>query len=450
MCPPSHQADSHQPANPLSFVSELSDFASSTGLHLLHLNIQSLSMKVYELDLILKQANYDIVLISETHITLDSHPRSFYSNSNFTMLRRDKSRHSGGLIAFVKDHLKVAAPDIHEDISDFDCISFIIQINSTRMNFVACYKPPCFDNTRFLDELEDILLSLDQSDPTFIVGDLNMDLLSDNGEKLRQFIQANHLANFIDKPTRTATRVISDNQQSATSQTLIDVILHNSDRIKSTSSINCSFSDHNFIVVKILTTHLAPHQPRAIMSRKLNRDKLDQLQILFSLHPAPHFNRILSNEDNWLNIKSHILQQLDTIAPLVKITIKHSAVHPWIDDDLRFLKHARDLAYKKYKISNNNDDFLWYKHCCQTHDKSLNNKMITFFSTCKLNNFNSPSQFWKFHSSLVNIKSCQTNKPTILSINHNSNIYTDPYDIANLFNKHFTYIKSQSTATLNE
>ena len=43
-----------------------------------HLNIKSLGKKIYELYLILKHAYYDIVLISETHITLDSHPRSFY------------------------------------------------------------------------------------------------------------------------------------------------------------------------------------------------------------------------------------------------------------------------------------------------------------------------------------------------------------------------------------
>ncbi len=112
--------------------------------------------------------------------------------------------------------------------------------------FICAYKPPDVCNASFLDYLQDIILGLDQNSPLFIVGDLNMDLKSKNGNDLNCFMINNDYKNFVTQYTRIKTNYYKKKDKFITSKTLIDVVIHNKNNIQNIMNINCPYSDHKF------------------------------------------------------------------------------------------------------------------------------------------------------------------------------------------------------------
>ena len=68
------------------------------------------------------------------------------------------------------------------------------------------------------------MFSLNPDEPTFIIGDLNMNLLNKDGVTLKEFLLNNNLVNMVDKPTRVQTNLYKKNYKYLTSRTLIDVM----------------------------------------------------------------------------------------------------------------------------------------------------------------------------------------------------------------------------------
>ena len=110
--------------------------------------------------------------------------------------------------------------------------------------------------------------------PLFIVGDLNLDLLADVGIPLKQVMDNYQLRNYVEKPTRTAHRVMNRTHKAIRrsilkqadsaapsfaeqlsihrhSSTLIDVILHNGNLVEDSDVLGCPYSDHKFVVASL-------------------------------------------------------------------------------------------------------------------------------------------------------------------------------------------------------
>lgn len=160
---------------------------------------------------------------------------------------------------------------------DFELLHLQLMINGIVTNFICSYKPPSDVCCEYLSYVEDFLFSLNMELPLFIVGDLNMDLLSDRGSELSKFLYNNSLRNFVDKPTRTATvkswDVSSSCYVNKTSSTLIDVIIHNAGLVQSTDVFDCPFSDHKFVCASLKIDPVIDNNVE-ILGRNLSAKKL--------------------------------------------------------------------------------------------------------------------------------------------------------------------------------
>ena len=80
-----------------------------------------------------------------------------------------------------------------------------------------------------------------------------MDLNSQHGKLLQDFMADFILTNFVKESTRVQTRLSRKNFNSCfrESSTLLDVILHNDILITDTLVIGCPFSDHKFVAASI-------------------------------------------------------------------------------------------------------------------------------------------------------------------------------------------------------
>ena len=101
-------------------------------------------------------------------------------------------------------------------------------------------------------------------------GQTNMNFLN--------FINGNHLFNSVLEPTRIADRFFQGKNILVHSETLIDVVLHNSDLIKETKVIDCTFSDHNYVVTKLNLIRLA-EKPKRIIGRNISSKNLNRIKV---------------------------------------------------------------------------------------------------------------------------------------------------------------------------
>jgi hypothetical protein len=168
------------------------------------------------------------------------------------MLRRDKSRKECGLLVFIKKEYEITKRDLG-DLNEFkiDYIFFQLKIKKQIYNFISCYKPPHLNDIEFCNDLEDLIYNFNFNDHLFIIGDLNMNLLDKNNNQLDILIKNNNLSNYVEEPTRIATIFHEKEKKFTTSETLIDVIIHNNDLINICKVIDCPFSDHRFVLVNL-------------------------------------------------------------------------------------------------------------------------------------------------------------------------------------------------------
>ena len=99
---------------------------------------------------------------------------------DFELIRRDRCRRGGGILVFVNKRHTLLSTTIH---ADFESIVLKLKVGNRIANFIISYCPR-FGHPGFIDHLEDLLLAIDSLSPTFIIGDLNHNLLTHRGKPL--------------------------------------------------------------------------------------------------------------------------------------------------------------------------------------------------------------------------------------------------------------------------
>jgi hypothetical protein len=404
---------------------------------------------LHEIDNILNSKIFDIISLNESKLD-SSFSKSFYLNIDYFILRRDKTRKEGGLIVFIRKEYEISKKDLGESNEfNIDYIYFQLKIKKQYFNFISSYKQPHLNDTEFCEILEDLIYNFNYNDSMLIMGDLNINLFNKDNNKLLNFINNNNMTNYVDKPTRVATIYHENNNTHTTSETLIDVILHNNYLINNCNVIDCPFSDHKFIMVN-LKIHKLKFEKKSIIARNLTTENLNKISYEYNQINFDIFHSCSSVNDKWDILEEDLLNILNKIAPEKKIMIKSLDSFPWIDDDLRYIQFLRDSNYKKWKITNTTDDYLIYKDLRLIYDKKYNSNMLEYFKTTCPKDFKNSKKFWQFYSTHMPIKSDKSGKQNFNIIKHGSIVAEDPMSIGNLFNSFFTSLSSSSTANLDD
>ena len=137
---------------------------------------------------------------------------------------------------------------------------------------------------------------------------------------------------------------------------------------------------------------------------------------------------------------------LDTYAPLKRVKkykLKFKS-KPWITLGLQ-----KSIPVKKNKLLTNfiNKKNTILKEECHTNYKKYRNLLSTLMNKSKQayydryfeKNWKNIKNTWKGIKSLISLKTVSSSIPTVLSLDNRGTI-TNPYDIANTFNKYFASI----------
>jgi hypothetical protein len=274
-----------------------------------------------------------------------------------------------------------------------------------------------------------------------LIGDLNHDLLSNNGNNLLSLMSSYNFTNFNNKPTR-----ISND-----STTLLDVLFANCDNIISNSDVfDCPFSDHRFLVAALNIDSISSGSV-TIETRQLNDEKISLISNKLSIDHMLSLTRLVDNsDDKFYAFTKSILDVLNEIAPLKQIRLRNRNL-PWVDYELRLYLSLRDKVYSIARLFDKSHE-IWNKfRCIRNYCKTLfRRKMADYFQKKTIETKSDSRKFWSFQKSIIKTKKSSDVQPIPNILDADGNSHSDQLEIANIFNKSFTNIKIDLTKPVNE
>ena len=167
-----------------------------------YLNINHLRNKIIDLRHILQQIGLEYISISETKLDEQFPDTQFkIEGYHYPPFRRDRTRHGGGLMVFVKSDIIVTRLAEHEP-QEIECICTKITIAEMHWIIFSIYRPPSSGSS--LDSFLTVLhQAVDKAITKFknivIVGDMNINTLgySSSLNKLSEFCNTLDLHDLI-------------------------------------------------------------------------------------------------------------------------------------------------------------------------------------------------------------------------------------------------------------
>ena len=364
---------------PTNNENDLWNVFRNRGLHLLHININSILPKIDEL----REKLDKTVLDGE--IAIDG----------YQLIRADRNRSGGGVACYMKSNFGV---DIRKDFSDdIENIFFDILIPNSKPILVGIvYRPP--DQSGFLDKLSNAINNTTNFDSqeVYILGDFNINLINTktsttNGiRQYKQFCSLHGLKQLILNPTH-----ITEN-----TSTLLDHVLTNShDKVSQSGVINVGISDHQltYCTRKISRTKSNEHKYITIRSLK-NYTKDIFIAALNSIN-FPDYSKYGNVDESYEDLTKKISEVIDNIAPLKKIRVRNNT-QEWYDDEIRQAIKKRDKFFAIFKNTKLCDDNVRYKKARNHVQSMIKRKKRQFYVDKLKDNVGKPKELWKTLKSL--------------------------------------------------
>ena len=135
----------------------------------------------------------------------------------FSILRKDRTRHGGGVALYIRETLPFK--HLSQMDSNLEALWIKLQMKNVKSGYVCViYRPPNSPPT-FFDELNDVMHNvIDNADEIILLGDLNCDMCSTKADPLANKLQTVMSGYLFDQLIDIPTRITS------TSNTIIDHI----------------------------------------------------------------------------------------------------------------------------------------------------------------------------------------------------------------------------------
>ena len=439
---------------------ECSDFRlkypdSNSNLSFLHLNVGSLAKHYDNINSFLTNLNFSFKVMgfTETRILETSIPHNL-NFSDYSPIINKTEASAGGTALFISSDLNF------EERSDLSKICYYkkelessfceIKFKHETNIIVGCiYKHPTMkiDNFQF-NHFIPLLQTLSKENKNIVLlGDFNINLLNYGlVNSVNMFVdsfQSHFLIPSISLPTR-----ITDSTSS-----LIDNILFTPTKFKATSgNLLAGISDH---LPQFLIFENKISSNTKILYRNWKKFNRDQFTNHFK---SINWDQVLDIEKgdaensftNFFNSVNALVDQYAPLKSLSKSKIKKSH-KPWITKGILTSIHKRDKLLKAY-IKERDQTVKTEKHY---QYKLYRNQIVKVIRASKINhykeyfnsNLKSSKMVWKGVAELINSKNIPTNSSTI-SLNTNGTKLTDPSDVANAFNIHFTTVANKIRETI--
>lgn len=406
------------------------------GLHFLHLNIRSLLPKHDELCLLAKQSNADIICLSETWLD-NSVFDSEISINGYTVVRRDRNRHGGGVCIYIRNTLSF---NIRDDLEHSDLEALFIDILLPKSKPILCgviYRPP--KQTDFYNILETVLLSCSSfnSQENVILGDFNTNVSKTStscplSRSLKSLCSLFSFKQLIHAPTR----IFSE------SSSIIDLILASDPQnISQSGVIDCSLSDHQLIFCtrKLCRSKSGNHNTVFLRSLKnYNKEAFQQHLV------GTDWSSVLLCENvhnAWNSFKHIFTSAIESVAPLKQVRIKQRT-EPWISSEI--LQHIvnRDKAYNIFKQHKSEENLKAFREIRTKTQILISKAKKNYFKTTIEENKHDSKNIWK-NLKILGMPTKKSSSSGNIGLAINDEICFDRLSVAEKFNSFYTSVASK-------
>ena len=399
------------------------------GLHTFYANARSIVNKLDLLELEMSQRNYDLIVLTETHLDHSILDSEIFP-SHYTVFRKDRTtsgRHGGGVLIAVRDCIPPTLRVTHQCESELLFIDLLFS-HKRRITLGVFYRPPGGD-TKPLEDLRICIQELNSSAELILLGDFNLPDIdwscnralhqSDIYVHLIDIIQDNFLTQLVREPTRN--------------QNILDLVISTSPDIVDRLLVGDCFSDHRSLSFRILCS---PYVQRKSQKLLFSYSKTDWTQLKSLLSYIPWSCAFFDDDIdyNWSCWKDLLFTAMDQCIPLCQSKRKSNA--PWITKDLINLCRKKKSLYSKARKSAN--PVLWekYRNLNNAVKRECNQARWTYIinMASELDFSGDSKPFWNY------VKRKRNGTNNLVSLNVGDEVLTDDSSIASSLNSYFSSV----------
>ena len=332
-----------QPRNSCPTVNPLQHELIKSNLKIGFLNVCHLLNKKHDIEDYILSHKVDIMMLAETFLTT-SVSDDILRIQNYTLVRRDRPTHGGGLAAYVRDHLRAR---IVKADSQVEMLMLEVSGQRSKVLLGGVYRPPGTP-VQFWQDLTnalDTVISTLPTSPLVLVGDFNVDVSSRDSPQLNSLLHLCNsfdIKNQVDSPTRIGPQG---------SQTTLDLALVGDDHVNSCVVVPCTISDHFALALDLrLTTSCTPTVRRG---RNIARIDMGQFAHHLLNSDLENFCFARTEDEMWDMWLEKLVAALNTHAPirLHRPRAPTRKSFPWKTPALHDLVQRRDAAHRRWKAS---------------------------------------------------------------------------------------------------
>jgi len=351
---------------------------------MLYTNAQSLMAHKDEIQDYMKRMNFAVVALSETRLISEIED-SEVNAPGYSLVRCDgENRNTGGVMVYIRNDIKYEVIVKERIVSNCWCVAVEMRGNIYKGIIIVVYHSPSASDGDFLRFLEDVVDLLVARGQCIMLGDFNIDLMTDMfyAKKLISEMLCLGMKQYVDKPTR-----ITKN-----SQTMIDLVFAN-------TKINCyvydkpRITDHLWLKVELNRSNIK-EKFREFISRDYSKFQIDKF--LYTVEKGLEQRHDLKVNERAEKFVQNMVAALDIVAPKKKFKIpKLWEGKKWYSDDIRLATNTRDEAYARAVHTGNEQDWLQFKMERNAVVKIIRKKKKEYYENMIDDNKNDPVLMWK-------------------------------------------------------
>jgi exonuclease III len=393
------------------------------GLNFVYINMQSFRNKLNSLENFLTQLKILVHVIILVEINIKSNEMKFYNLENYSCYHScRKGKSYGGVAIYV--HKSIESQQLVEEQMCFTNF-LVVELIGLNSKVIGVYNPPDTNKSDFIEYFDKFLSNKQHS---YIFGDFNINLLDSDSHIVQDYTSTIESNGF------SILNKISSNMFTRSSNTINTLIDHAiTDKINDNFLLYTGevyFSDHRYLLLNV--------------NREIPKRRFSTIE---KINYSTLKNKISALDLNNLDFDSFHNQ----LCLHVKNSTEKKTVvedfrpyqQPWFRNELLPYLRLRDKFYKLKKNYPSNDyfktQFFYYKHFCA---KQIERDKIEFNTEKIRKSVLHPRKLWQEIGRIMHNKKTSKNN-SIMALQSDHGILTEPKQIANSINKFFVEVPNQ-------
>jgi len=385
------------------------------------LNARSVMSKKLDIQALLVAECLDVLAVTETFLG-DEILDSELVSSDYTIFRRDRNRHGGGVMVYTKSSVSATR---RTDI-ETTCEVLWVEL-STRTSKVLLgtfYRPPS-STPEYLTQLELSLACIPESYTVILCEDFNVHVNwsvpspyspSRVASVMCDIAQDFSLQQLVPEPTRGA-------------HTLDLLLTNNPDRISNVKVVDgLPGADHEAVDFVV---ELAP--PRSSAERRIvydfKRADFEMFRDRLSAIPWTSYIWGVSIEDSWQRFKDLLFAAADECIP--KVTLRKRKKKTWLSDETLRMVRRKRRAHRVMKRSGRSGDLRRYRILSNAVRDLTRNDHRLYLEEITKDYHTSQKPFWRW------LKNMRGSPRTIPDLNHQGQTLSSLAEKVKAFHAYF-------------